>query len=126
MIFVCLCIHVSVINQELLKRFNRSKGSFRLRAVPSYLSIWEQGRIEMKNTQKLSMQGKIFHALAKLNFRIIRWTSTLKYCGVTGTSRMLGNSVQYYPKCIECKDKPEVNRRKRKGLTESDLVKKTK
>ena len=48
------------------------------------------------------------------------------YCGITGTSRMLGNSVEYYPKCIECKDKPEVNRRKRKGLTESGLVKKKK
>ena len=48
------------------------------------------------------------------------------YCDITGTSRMLGNSVEYYSKCIECKDKPEVNRRKRKGLTESDLVKKKK
>ena len=78
MFFVCLCIHVSVINKEILKRFNRSKGSFRLRAVLSYLSIWEQGRIEMKNTQKLSMQGKVFNALAQLNFRIIWWTSILK------------------------------------------------
>ena len=50
MFFVCLCTHVSVINQEILKRFHRSKGSIRLRAVPSYLSIWEQGKIEMKNT----------------------------------------------------------------------------
>ena len=43
------------------------------------------------------------------------------YCGITGTTRTLGESVECYPKCIECKEKPDVNRRKRKSLVESDL-----
>ena len=46
------------------------------------------------------------------------------YCGATGTSRTLGNSPEYYPKCLECTDKPEVHRRKRKIVCESDLNKK--
>jgi len=43
------------------------------------------------------------------------------YCGIAGTTRTLGDSVECYPKCIECKEKPDVNRRKRKSLVESDL-----
>ena len=34
------------------------------------------------------------------------------HCGVEGTSRTLGNSVEHYPTCIECKDKPDINRLK--------------
>lgn len=48
------------------------------------------------------------------------------YCGITGTSRTLGNSVEHYPKCVECAQKPEVVRRKRKAVVASDLNKKTK
>ena len=48
------------------------------------------------------------------------------HCGVNGTSRTLGNSPEYYPKCVECVDKPEINRRKRKVVTEKDLTKKRK
>ena len=46
------------------------------------------------------------------------------YCGTPGTSRTLGNSVENYPKCVDCSDKPEVVCRKRKAVTESDLSKK--
>ena len=46
------------------------------------------------------------------------------YCGVKGTSRTLGNAPEHYPKCVDCKDKPEVHRRKRKMVSESDLNKK--
>ena len=49
------------------------------------------------------------------------------YCGVGGTSRTLSNSVEHYPKCINCNDKPDVVRHKRKKVIESDLsVKKKK
>ena len=46
------------------------------------------------------------------------------YCGVTGTSRTLGNSVEHYPKCLKCAGKPDVVRRKRKALVAADLSKK--
>merc|ERR1712121_174303 len=32
------------------------------------------------------------------------------YCGAGGTARMLGNSTEHYPKCLSCKDKPDVLR----------------
>ena len=48
------------------------------------------------------------------------------HCEVIGTTRTLGNSVDYYPKCNECKEKPDIHRRKRKALTEADLLKKKK
>ena len=46
------------------------------------------------------------------------------HCGVKGTSRTLGNSIENYPKCIDCTDKPDIRRRKRNAVTENDLVKK--
>ena len=48
------------------------------------------------------------------------------YCGIPGTSRILGNSIENYPKCIECGDKPDVIRRKRKAVVASDLNNKKK
>ena len=48
------------------------------------------------------------------------------YCGVRGTSRSLGSSPETYPKCESCKEKPEVQRRKRKAVLNSDLLKKKK
>ena len=48
------------------------------------------------------------------------------YCGKTGTSRTLGNSVEHFPKCIDCGDKADVVRRKRKSITETDLSNKKK
>ena len=48
------------------------------------------------------------------------------YCGVKGTSRSLGNSTENYPKCESCKEKPDVQRRKRKTVVQSDLGKKKK
>ena len=48
------------------------------------------------------------------------------YCGITGTSRILGNSTEHYPKCVECAQKPDVVRRKRKLVVAADLTKKTK
>ena len=44
------------------------------------------------------------------------------YCGILGTSRTLGNSTEHYPKCIECGDRPDVVRRKRKAVVASDLI----
>ena len=48
------------------------------------------------------------------------------HCGVSGTSRTLGNSVENYPKCLECKAKPDILRQKRKIVTEKDLGNKKK
>ena len=47
-------------------------------------------------------------------------------CGVKGTGRTLGNSVEHYPKCDACKEKPDINHRKSKALTENGLSKKKK
>ena len=30
------------------------------------------------------------------------------WCGVSGTSRMLGDAVEKYPKCTNCQEKPDV------------------
>ena len=46
------------------------------------------------------------------------------HCGLQGTSRTLGNSLEFYPKCIDC-NKLDI-RRKRKTVTENDLRKKKK
>ena len=48
------------------------------------------------------------------------------YCGVKGTSRSLGNSAETYPKCEACKEKPDVQRRKRKTIVQTDLGNKKK
>ena len=48
------------------------------------------------------------------------------YCGISGTSRVLGNSVKLYPKCTNCSEKPDVQRWKRKALVTNDLGKKKK
>ena len=49
------------------------------------------------------------------------------HCGlVSGTSRTLGNSVEYYPKCLESKAKPDILRQKRKIVVEKDLGNKRK
>ena len=48
------------------------------------------------------------------------------YCGIAGTTHRLGDSVECYPKCNECKEKTDVNGRKRKSLVESHLTKKKK
>ena len=48
------------------------------------------------------------------------------YCGVKGTSRSLGSSVEIYPKCDVCKEKPDVQRRKRKTPVQNDLENKKK
>ena len=48
------------------------------------------------------------------------------YCGVKGTSRSLGSSLETYPKCEACKEKPDVQRRKRKTVVQNDLGKKKK
>ena len=47
-------------------------------------------------------------------------------CGVTGTSRTLGNSMEHYPKCLDCAGKPDVVRRKRKATVATDLTKRKK
>ena len=44
----------------------------------------------------------------------------------SGTSRTLGNSKESYPKCMDCGEKPDIVRRKRKSVIEKDLAKKTK
>ena len=46
------------------------------------------------------------------------------HCGVCGTTQTLGDSVEYHPKYLECKDKPDILRRNRKIVTEKDLGKK--
>ena len=46
------------------------------------------------------------------------------HCGTSGTSRTLGTSKENYPKCINCCDKPDIVRRKRKSVIEKDLAKK--
>ena len=46
------------------------------------------------------------------------------YCGLPGTSRMLGDGIEFYPKCPNCNAKPAVARCKRKTVVDSDLSKK--
>ena len=48
------------------------------------------------------------------------------YCGVTGTKRTLNESVENYPKCNSCGDKPDIVKRKRKSLVQKDLGSKKK
>ena len=48
------------------------------------------------------------------------------YCGVTGTKRTLNESVENYPKCNRCGDKPDIVKRKRKALVQKDLGSKKK
>ena len=48
------------------------------------------------------------------------------YCGLAGTSRLLGNAVDFYPKCPNCEAKPDVRRPKRKTVVENDLATKKK
>ena len=46
------------------------------------------------------------------------------YCGMTGTSRTLGSSVEFYPKCLSCKDNTDILRRKRKTTIVGDFSRK--
>ena len=46
------------------------------------------------------------------------------YCGIAGTHRTLNSSVEWYPKCNNCKEKPDVPRRKWKAAVEGDFSKK--
>ena len=48
------------------------------------------------------------------------------YCGISGTSRTLGNYKENYPKCMDCNEKPDIVCRKRKSVIEKDLAKKKK
>ena len=49
------------------------------------------------------------------------------YCGTVGTKRTLNNSVENYPKCQNCVEKPDIVRRKRKTVVQGDSTnKKTK
>ena len=48
------------------------------------------------------------------------------YCGVTGTKITLNESVENYPKCNSCGDKPDIVKRKRKSLVQKDLGSKKK
>ena len=46
------------------------------------------------------------------------------HCGVAGTSRLLGDALDVYPKCAHCKDKAVVRRPKRKTVVAGDLASK--
>ena len=48
------------------------------------------------------------------------------HCGVTGTNRTLNTTAENYPKCHNCDEKPDVVRRKRKTLVQTDLGSKRK
>ena len=48
------------------------------------------------------------------------------HCGVTGTKRTLNTTAENYPKCNNCDEKPDVVRRKRKTLVQTDLGSKRK
>ena len=43
------------------------------------------------------------------------------HCGAAGTSRLLEDALDVYPKCGNCKDKAEVRRPKRKTVVAGDL-----
>ena len=45
------------------------------------------------------------------------------YCGIGGTKRTLNKSVEHYPQCQSCSDKPNVLRRKRKTVVEGVFTK---
>ena len=45
------------------------------------------------------------------------------YCGIGGTKRTLNKSVEHYPQCQSCSDKPNVLRRKRKTIVEGVFTK---
>lgn len=44
------------------------------------------------------------------------------HCGVAGTKLNLGNFLEYYPKCFDCREKPYVIWCKRKVLVESSIT----
>ena len=49
------------------------------------------------------------------------------YCRIVGTKRTLNNSVKHDPKCQNCAEKPNIVRRKRKTVVQTDFTnKKTK
>ena len=45
------------------------------------------------------------------------------YCGIGGTKRTLNKSVEHYPQCQSCSDKPNVLHRKRKTVVEGVFTK---
>ena len=45
------------------------------------------------------------------------------YCRIGGTKRTLNKSVEHYPQCQSCSDKPNVLRRKRKTVVEGVFTK---
>ena len=46
------------------------------------------------------------------------------HCEVGGTHRTPNNSVEFYPKCNGCREQPDVSRRKRKTIVDSDFASK--
>lgn len=60
-------------------------------------------------------------------YSIEHYPAVCVYCGVTGTKRTLNTTAEHYPKCQSCGERPDVVRRKRKALVQTDLgVKKKK
>ena len=54
-------------------------------------------------------------------YSIDHYPAVCVYCGVTGTKRTLNTTAEHYPKCHSCGEKPDVVRRKRKVLVQTDL-----
>ena len=59
-------------------------------------------------------------------YSVDNYAKMCNHCGVKGTNRTLGNSIENYPKGIDCMDKPDIRQRKRKAVTENDVAKKKK
>ena len=65
-------------------------------------------------------------AITPAYYSVDNYPKIFIYCGVKGTSRSLGNSVENYPKCEACEEKPDIQRRKRKTVVQTDLGNKKK
>ena len=83
-----------------------------------------QGEIEMLKRvyirENLSCDSKIELPYYSVDF----FKKICVHCGVAGTSRLLGDALDVYPKCAHCKDKAVVRRPKRKTVVAGDLASK--
>ena len=56
-------------------------------------------------------------------FSVEAYPILCNYCGIGGIERTLNKSVEHYPQCQSCSDKPNVLRRKRKTVVEGVFTK---
>ena len=123
------CLFFIFINLNLMSRKVQREWypKFPTCVAQSCLSISVQGTTEMRSILKNVFFRANISCSSKIElpyFTVDFYPKVCIYCGVTGTSRTLGNSVEHYPKCLKCAGKPDVVRRKRKALGAADLSKK--